>query len=240
MPAPSISLRVLAGSRVLVGLTVVLLLATGCQTIGNANQVIGRADLVNDLAARLDDSWELTYSAEYQLADGQTAMISQAHRPSRAAYTYPGGKVTVTAEATTECDLTGPRPTCTLTIPPSPRHRPAAAIFTAANTRGMVTPAVVISLLTAAALDTNADIQQSDTTIAGRHATCVKVSEIANAAASSFDACITTEGVLGSFNGVVNGTPANIVLSSYREDVDDSVFELPDDAGLIDQRPTAG
>ncbi|HEX5595873.1 MAG TPA: hypothetical protein VFX61_07635 [Micromonosporaceae bacterium] len=222
------------------GSIVALLLAAGCQTIGNANQVIGRADLVNDLASRLDDAWELTYSTEYQLASGQTATIAQAHKPSRAAYIYPGGKITVTATATTECDLAGPSPTCTLSIPPSPRHRPAAAIFAAANARGMVAPAVVISLLTAASLDTNTVIEQSDTTIAGRHATCVKVSGVVNAAASSFDACITTEGVLGSFNGVVDGTPVDIILSSYRDQVDDSLFELPSEAGLIDQRPNAG
>ncbi|MGI5212137.1 hypothetical protein [Plantactinospora sp. CA-290183] len=232
MPARSTSLRMLTGAII----TVVML--AGCQTLDDAGRVIGRADLVNALASRLDQSHELTYSADYQLPGGQSASISQSRDPLRAAYTYPGGKLTVTAEATTECDTTATRkPTCTLTAPPEPSTKPAIAIFTEMNKRGLVTPPVVIGLLTAAALDPNALIRQYDTTVAGRHASCVRVDGLSNAAASTFDACITGEGALGSFTGSVDGTDLDVALSNYRDAVESSAFDLPPGAGVVDRRP---
>jgi hypothetical protein len=233
MPAVATTLRVLTASIVAV------LLVSGCQTLDDAGRVIGRADLVNDLATRLDGSAELTYSADYRLPGGRSASISQAQQPPRAAYTYPGGKLTVTAEATTECDTTAPKAICTVNSPPSPSARPTAAIFAGASARGLVTPPVVIGLLTATALDADAVVEQRDTTIAGRHASCVKVKQVANAAASTFDACVTTEGVLGSFAGVVDGSPVEIAMSRYRDSVDRAVFDLPAGAGVIDRRPGA-
>lgn len=233
MPARSSS------ARALTGLAATAILAAGCQSIGSGSQLGTRADLVNELSARLDRAHELTYAADYQLADGQTASIYQAQQPRRAVYVYPGGKVVVTAEATAECDLSSSPPACTLTLPPSPSSRPTLAVFAEANERGLVTPPVVMGLLSSAALDRNAVIEQYDTTIAGHHATCVKVAGVSNAPASTFDACITVEGVLGSFVGVVNGNHVDLTLSDYRDVVDDSVFALPDDAEVIDKRPTA-
>lgn len=232
MPASPTPLRRLAGALVAV------LLIAGCQSISDANQVIGRADLVNDLASRLDRSSKLTYTAQYRLTEGRTASIVQAGKPPRAAYLYPGGKLMVDAKSTTECDTTKAPSTCTRTLPPSPSNRPTIAIFKKANEQGLVTPPVVINLLTAAALDAGTAIEQRDTTIAGRHATCVQVSGITNAAATQFDACITTEGVLGSFSGVVDGTPVELVLAEYRGAVDATAFALPGDADVIDQRPS--
>ena len=81
MPAASTTLRMLAVS-VIASLTV-----TGCQTLDDAGRAIGRSELVNDLAARLDQALELTYTADYQLPGGQTATIAQAQEPARSAYT---------------------------------------------------------------------------------------------------------------------------------------------------------
>jgi hypothetical protein len=215
---------------------VIVLAATGCQTIDDASRVINRADLVNDLASRLDGSGELTYSADYQLPGGQAATITQAQTPLRSAYVYPGGKLTVTGDATADCRTASGATTCTLTAPPSPNNEPAVAVFSDANEHGLVPPTMVIGLLTAAALDADATIEQSDTTIAGRHATCVRVEKVQNAAASAFDACITTEGVLGSFSGVVNGTDVDIAMTRYRDAVDADAFALPTGAKIVDRR----
>ncbi|MEV4201737.1 hypothetical protein [Micromonospora globbae] len=227
MPAASTKLRMLAVS-VIASLTV-----TGCQALDDAGRVVGRADLVNDLAARLDRALELTYSADYQLPGGQTASIAQAQDPARSAYSYPGGKLTVTAEATTQCEIAGGRTTCTLTPPPTTASKPSVAVFAEAKRRGMVTPPVVVGMLTAAALDPDAVIGQSDTTVAGHHATCVDVDR----AGEDFTACVTTEGVLGSFTGQVDGKAVEVALSRYSETVDGSVFDLPAGAGVVDHRP---
>ncbi|MEQ4305953.1 hypothetical protein ABNF97_31980 [Plantactinospora sp. B6F1] len=234
MPAVSISLRVLAGAIISV------LAVSGCQALDDAGRVIGRADLVNDLAARLDRSTELTYSADYQLTGGRSASISQSQDPLRAAYTYPGGKLTVTTDATTACDTSTKKPTCTLTAPPPANAKPSITIFTDMNKRGLVTPPVVIGLLTAAALDPDATIRQYDTTVAGRHATCVEVGQLSDAPATGFDACITDEGALGSFTGTVDDTDVEVALSRYREAVESSAFDLPAGAGVVDRRPEAG
>ena len=223
-------------SRVLSGSIAAVLLISGCQSIEDGERVIGRADLVNDLAARLDRAGELTYSADYQLSGGQAASISQAQKPQRAAYTYPGGKLTVTADATAECDTVGPKPTCTLKPPPPSTTRPSVTVFASANQRGLVTPPVVIGLLTAAALDPDAQITQRDTTVTGRHATCVAVDGLANADAPDFDACVTNDGVLGSFRGVLDGHQVDIAMSRYRNQVDSSAFDLPSGAGVVDRR----
>lgn len=230
MPTVSTSLRVLTGS------IIVVLAVTGCQTLDDAGRVIGRADLVNELAARLDGAGELTYSADYQLPGGESASIAQSHAPPRAAYRYPGGKLTVTADATIECVTAGSRNTCTLDPPPSYTNKPAVAVFQSANARGLVTPPVVINLLTAAALDPDATVEQHDTTVAGRHATCVRVRQVTNSAAPNFDTCITSEGVLGSFTGTVDGTDVDIALNRYRDAVDDNAFDLPTGAGVVDRR----
>lgn len=221
----------------LVPLVLAVAALAGCQSIEDAGQVMDRADLVNDLASRLDGSGELTYSAEYQLPEGRTAMIAQAQSPLRSAYVYPDGKLTVTDEATADCRRAGGTTTCTLTAAPAPNNEPAVAAFRDAGAHGLIAPTVVISLLTAAALDAQATIEESDTTIAGRPATCVNVRGMSDAQASAFDACITTDGVLGSFSGVVDGGAVDIALTRYREEADPALFALPAGAKVIDKRP---
>ncbi len=93
MPAASTTLRMLAVS-VIASLTV-----TGCQTFEDAGVAMGRSELVNDLAARLDRALELTYSADYQLPGGQTRRdragagpgAIHVHLSGRATHRHPGG-----------------------------------------------------------------------------------------------------------------------------------------------------
>jgi hypothetical protein len=227
MPAASTTLRVLAVS-VIASLTV-----TGCQTLDDAGRALGRADVVNDMASRLDRALELTYSADYLLPGGQTATMAQAQDPARSAYTWPGGRLTVTPEATTRCETAAGRATCTLEAPPAPNAKPSVALFAEAKRRGLVTPPIVVGLLTTAALDPDAEIAQSSTTLAGQHATCVDVQQ----SAGDFTACVTTQGALGSFTGQVDGKPVELALTRYRDAVDGTAFDLPTGAGVVDRRP---
>lgn len=212
---------------------------TGCGSLAEAQQVVGRADLVNDLSARLSAAEQLTYSADYQLPLGRSASIARQQNPPRSAYAYPGGMLVVTADATTECAGRDGRAICEQDVPPSPSANPSGDLFTKPGTHGLIPPTVVVSLLTAAALDPDAVIEQHDTTVAGEHATCVDVHAVENAPASSFDACITTAGVLGSFTGVVNGSTVELTLTRYSEDVAAAAFTLPEGAKVVDRRPSA-
>ncbi|QOC93635.1 hypothetical protein [Micromonospora craniellae] len=227
MPAASTTLRTLAVS------VIALLTVTGCQALDDAGRAMGRADVVNDLAARIDRALELTYSAQYQLSGGRTASINQSQDPARSAYEWPEGKLTVTAEATTRCEADEGRTVCTLEAPPAPNSKPPVVVFAAAEREGLVTPPLVMGLLTSAALDPGAVITQRENTIAGHHATCVDVRQTAE----SFNACVTAEGVLGSFTGQVDGVPVELALSRYQEQVDGAAFELPPGAGVVDHRP---
>ncbi|MFG1673280.1 hypothetical protein [Micromonospora sp. NPDC049282] len=226
MPAATTTLRVLAAS-VIASLSV-----TGCQTLDDAGVALGRADLVNDLAARMDRALEQTWAADYQLAGGRTASIAQTAKPLRSAYTWPGGKITVTQEAVTRCASTSARTSCTVSPPVLTAGKPSVIVYDEARKQGLVTPPAVIRLLTDAALEPDAVIKQSDTTLAGHHATCV---DVANAG-ERFATCVTNEGVLGSFTGTLDGKAAEVTLSRYTETVEAATFDPPAGAGVVDRR----
>ncbi|MFI9641898.1 hypothetical protein ACIG87_17835 [Micromonospora sp. NPDC051925] len=229
MPAVSTTLRVLAVS-VITSLTV-----TGCQTLDDAERALGRADLVNDLATRLDESLVRTWTAEYRLPGGRTITIAQEKEPARSAYTWTAGKITVSEQAITRCETTAGRTACTVVPPVLMSGKAAVPLFTEARKLGLVTPPAVIGLLTDAALDPRAQVTQTDTTITGHHATCVEVRRDAG----DFDACVTSEGVLGSFTGVLDGQPVELALDRYTDSVASTAFDLPANAGVTDRRPAS-
>ncbi|OLB78347.1 MAG: hypothetical protein AUI14_13650 [Actinobacteria bacterium 13_2_20CM_2_71_6] len=210
---------------------------SGCAAVNTTQPGGGRAQLVSDLAGRLDHSGSLTYTAVYRLPQGATATVVQAQDPGRAAYTYPGGKLSLTPQQTADCRTGAVYTTCTLTSPPSPGTDPTAALIGEIVDRGLISPVMVISLLSAAALDTQALVTTRDTTIAGENATCVKVDGMQNAAASQFEVCVTIDGLLGSFSGPVNGAQIDIVLDRFEPTVAPDAFDLPPGARIDDRRP---
>jgi hypothetical protein len=147
-------------------------------------------------------------------------------------YRYPSGAVLVTEYATTTCV----RMSCTMTAPPAAAASPPAAVLSAAQRTGLVAPSTVSALLTAAALDTDMTVKQHDTTIASRHATSVDLAEVDNAAAHEFSACITNDGVLGSFTGTLNGKTVDVAMTNYAEQVAGDAFDPPHGAKMIDRR----
>lgn len=219
--------------RIVAVAAVVSALLSGCGGLNDPGADATRGELVSDLAAQMSQSTELTYSASYRVAGGATATLVQAQDPRRAAYLHPGGKVTVTDDATTACRTTARKPTCTITAPSEAADRPRTGLYDGAVERGMVTPAKVLDLLSAAALDRDAEVTQTDTTIAGRHATCVRVD---SAATTRFDTCITNEGVLGSFSGAIGGESVDVAMTRFQDTIAGDVFTHPASARVIDRR----
>jgi hypothetical protein len=210
-------------ARIVAGLLAAALPLAGCADFDNpaAAQGLTRRDLVVQLAAQLGDSATLTYSATYQLAGGRTATIAQ--DPPRSAYRYPGGVVLVTPAATTRCA----RRKCTTGAPPTPTSPPPATVFARATKAGLVVPAAVQSLLNAARLDQDMVVVQHDTTVAGRHATCLDLRNVDKAETGAFRTCITSDGVIGSFTGTVSGTRIDVALTDYANRLSADAFAIP-------------
>ncbi|HZN70951.1 MAG TPA: hypothetical protein VFC00_04600 [Micromonosporaceae bacterium] len=218
----------------------VLAASSGCDALDNARRAGSQGQLFTDLAARLGRGSELTYTAEYQLDGGRSATVAIA--PGRAAYTFVGGKISVTTDTFMNCRRAGAATTCTLTSVPTAAPGQLVAYSLGADLQativasGFVPPSVVAGLLSAAALDPDATVRQHDSTIAGQHATCVEVGQVDNAVASAYDVCVTTDGVLGSFSGTVLDKAVEVSLTDYRDDVPDGAFAPPPGATTVDLR----
>jgi hypothetical protein len=171
----------------------------------------------------------LTYTATYQLAGGQTATIAQAQKPTRTAYEFPGGRVIVTATDTVRCDDDEHPTICTATST-APSADPGIT--------AMITPGAVLAMLNTAALDEDAAATQHDTTIAGRHATCLALSGVDGTPAASFAVCVTNEGALGSFAATIGDKRADVALTTYSDMADAGTFRVPPSAKLVDKRTT--
>jgi hypothetical protein len=209
-------------ARVVAGLLAAAAPLAGCADFDNpaAAQGLTRSDLVAQLAAQLGESVSLTYSATYQLAGGRTATIAQAQDPRRSVYRYPGGEVLLSPAATTRC--TGKR--CTSTAPPTPTSPPPAALFADAEKAGLAVPAAVQTLLNAARLDRDMVVDQHDTTVAGRHATCLDLQNVDKAETGAFSTCITSDGVVGTFTGTLSATRIEVALTDYADQVPTDAF----------------
>lgn len=221
--------------RTLVALCLFGIGLAGCESLGGGRRV-SHADLVNDLADRMEHSRALTYTADYQLPGGGVAAVMQDGPPIRWAYVHPGGKLTLTPEMVMECRRSTSALVCTLTNPPSPSSGPDTGWLAAVRATGLIPTSAVLDLLSATALDSDATVSQHDSTIAGQHATCVEVTHVDNAAAAAYDVCVTTDGVLGSFSGMVNGSSVEVTLTGYRDAVPADAFAVPSDATVVDQR----
>lgn len=203
--------------------------AAGCTNIDEANAAsITRGGLASAMATQLTAGSGISYTARYQLVGGGTATITRGQRPARTAYLYPGGRLLVTTTATLLC--TGDKSlTCTKS---SPDPAAAAAL---SGTR-LVTPEAALAMLNTAALDPDAVAEPHDTTVAGRHANCLDLSEVDGTPARRFSVCVTNEGALASFTATIKGQHADMALTTYSDRVTPDMFTLPATARVTDRR----
>jgi hypothetical protein len=199
---------------------VLIAAATGCDTIAAANGATGNQEFVQEIATRLSSASSIAYSAMYAIGGGGTATIAQLPATGQAAYRYPTGMVLVTSGKATVCSHpSGRNATC------GPRPSVVASSSDLA-VGGLVRTDSVITLLKATALDHNSVVAEHDTTIAGTSATCVTVGDTVDES-NGYAACVTSDGLLGSFSGQVSGTPVDIMMINFTKTVSSDEFELP-------------
>jgi hypothetical protein len=210
---------------------VLLLVVTGaCGGLDRASAAgVSSDDLVSEMADRVAAAQTLSWTAVYRLAGGVTGRIAHDQAPARVAYAYPGGHLIRTPEALTRCDRAGGEIVCTATDPLADDGLPA--------TTGLVTPAAVLSMLEAAAIDPDLAVTSRETTIAGRHASCLELGGAERAATPDFEVCVTVEGTIAAFTGTVTGTTVEMVMTDYRAGAAEPDFVVPPGARLVDRRP---
>jgi hypothetical protein len=205
---------------------VVLLGLSGCTGLDEANAAgIPHDDMVSATAAQLSRVTSLTYTATYQLAGGGQAKVTQAQDPLRTAYVFGSGLVLQTPTGTIRCTGTA----CTETAP-----APATATPLPGGT--LITPEAALALLNMAALDRDLDSTPRDTTIAGRHATCLDLRRVDGTPTDSFTLCVTNEGALAGFTATIAGKRYEQNLIRYDEKPDPSLLVPPAGATVADKR----
>ncbi|WP_189329311.1 hypothetical protein [Actinoplanes ianthinogenes] len=196
-----------------------LLAVTACTGIDPAGAAgVGPADAVATLAGQLADSATATYTATYRLAGGDTATVVRAQDPARTVYRWPAGRLIVSPADTTRCDTRA----CVITAKADPQLPPAS---------GLITPEAVATMLRSAEADPALTIAQRDTTIAQRHASCVRWG-----GPSGFEACVTGDGTLAAFSGTVAGTRLEVTLTDLTSTADPRGFQLPPGVPVLDHR----
>ncbi|GAA2524597.1 hypothetical protein [Pilimelia columellifera] len=234
-PEPPAAHRPTGTGRWLVVLAVGATLTAGCRPVADADRGFDQAQLVNTLASRVAVGEQRDHTAEYQ-ALGGPAWVTRQATPPRTVYRHPDGLLMVDRKATTECDA-GAAVTCRRSLPPTGGANPRADLFDEPGATALVPPRLVISLLTAAAMDPSATIEQGRSSVAGEPATCVRASGLTGAPAPGFAACLTDGGVLASFDATVNGRTLSIRLSRLTDRADVARFALPAGSVVVDERP---
>jgi hypothetical protein len=202
--------------------------AAGCSAVALAGQSSGNQQFVNDVATRLSAASTTAYTAEYALRGGGTGTIAQQPSTGRASYRYPTGVAVLTPAGATTCTAA----TSTRTASCS-RTKAVAAASPKISRGGLVRPDAVVALLNTAALDRDSIIAEHDTTIAGTSATCVTVTS-GQDGSEEYDACVTADGLLGSFRGSSDGASVDITMLTVTKSVSETVFALPAGAVMTD------
>ncbi len=224
--------------RLLAALCLLGLGAGGCEAINDATGPIDRGKLIDDMTAQLDRGRQVYYHADYQLTGGNRASVGQQATPDRIVYGFPGGMILISGSEQTSCDTAARPARCEVnSIALAGNGLPGR--YAEATEHGLVVGPVVADLLRTAALQPAASVKPHDTTIAGQQASCLEISGLADAPSAAFTACVTAEGVLASFSGVIDGVNVDQALIQVSRRVEEEAFKLPVGADVVDLRPRA-
>ena len=209
-------------------------LVTGCGAVNEGSAAIGRDRLVEDMSKQLERGTQVRYQAEYQLAGGLRATVGQQISPLKTFYGYPGGLLIVSEAERTSCDISVAKPKCELR---AKAGNGQAEAFATVTRKGLVVGPVVSELLRVTTAQPGATVKGHDTTVAGLPASCLDVLNLTDAVAANFSACVTADGVLASFSGVIDGINVDQALEQLAlRPPDPTLFVVPANADVVDLR----
>ena len=206
-------------------------LLAGCDTAA-LHHLRGRAHIVNTLAAIMDRYQLYMYRADYRLADGSAATVAHGSQPQRSEYWFTSGRYVVTPTVLATCTGTT---TCTLVTPYAyGRNNLDTAAVRRVSDQRFVPVEEVMSIITDAAQADGTTFTPTGATIAGQYSHCVSVT-----GSTTFDACITSRGVLSRFTGTVHGHKLDIEMTRFQRVPSGVSFGTPPGATIIDHRTTS-
>jgi hypothetical protein len=195
----------------------------GCGTAADAGRSFNGGELIRDIATRLAQADSLQYTADFALSDNTTVEIAHALNPDRTAYRFSGGVVLLLPDRTTYCRTS--TSTCTDSTRVSPGTDTSPSVDEMVERSGLIRPETVISLLNQIAVNADAIVADNDRTLAGSNATCISVTGVP--ADEQLKACVTADGLLGTFDGTVGGVHLDLELVRYRLTTDPNAFQAP-------------
>jgi len=222
-----------AGTLALVGGVIRLADAFSPPPPSNVDVSASERSALADLAAKLDASRELTYTAGYKMPNGTTATV--VHQPPNVAFAGPTGLFIVTHDAMYQCSAKTQPATCAKAKNTDDGvDLRTDQLIPGWIGQGFVTPRTAgFTLVAAAALGSDYTIEdRGKRTIAGLQSTCLDVTSLLPdrkfyLGLGAFGLCVADNGVLTSFEGAGDAGVVGVELTSYAEAADTTAFQPP-------------
>jgi hypothetical protein len=169
------------------------------------------------LAAQLNNTHSVDFTAVYRTADGTEITLTNAHKPDRMAATTRDWTVIIDRTTVTECHRRGTTMSCTRRAGGGePMWRFGEESSRVAAVLGKYDLGLVLAEDVAPLLwDVNRlppeTVSQRLAMVGNRAATCITVTR----QTEPFEACVSEDGLLASFTGTLDGRPAGTTLIGY-------------------------
>ena len=215
------------------GVTRLVHSASSSSSSSNVDVSASNRSELGDLAAKLDASSTLTYTAVYKMPNGTTATVVQ--QPSNVAFAGPTGRFIVTRDAVYRCSATTQPATCAK----AKNTNDAVDLHTDQLIPGWIGQGFVTSrtagftLLAAAILGSDYMIDgRRERVISGLQSTCLGLTGLLPdrkfyLGLGAFDICVADNGVLTWFDGAGDAGQVGVELTSYDETADTTAFQPP-------------
>jgi hypothetical protein len=218
----------------------------GCGIIQN---VVDTANTLGEFGDRLGKAAELTYTAEYTVAEGPN--VIRAQQPPNAAFIAGKERVIFAADSLLMCSSNKKCQRAPLPGGPSVRAEDAGLVAGVTGP-GFMTPELALGLIAATALLPGTDVDTAEKEYAGEDSLCASVTGVAEGMAQleeddvednlgetetfdNFTVCVTESGVLAAFSGTtVDGKTSAMELVKFETSVNPAAFAPPKGAKVVD------